>query len=302
MKQAAAAAPAGPAPGRAPSAGLRVGTAGVPLSAASRSSEDGVRRIRELGLSHMELEFVNGVRMTEATARKVNQAAREADVTLTVHAPYYINLNSRESEKRVASLERLYQTARIGAACGAQSFTFHAAFVHDDPPEVVHRTVKAGLVELLARVRGEGLDIDVRPELTGKPNQYGSLEDLLRLCAELPGVLPCVDFSHHHARLGGGQNGYESFDRTLAAVRGALGERALEALHAHVSGIEYGPKGEKRHLPLPESDFLYEELMQALLDHGVEGWVACESPVLEEDALLLKQALEAASRRGRRGH
>ena len=269
---------------------LRIGPGGVPLSAASRSTEAGVRRVRELGLDHMELEFVNGVRMGGETAAKVAAAASQHSVSLTVHGPYYINFNSRDPAVRRASVERLFQTARVGSLCGASSFTFHAAFTHGDPPEEVHATVRDGMRELLARVRDAGLEIQVRPELTGKPTQYGSLEDLLRLSEEVPGVYPCIDFSHHHARHGGGQNGYASFSATLGKVRRALGREALERLHMHVSGIEYGPAGERRHLPLPEADFLYRELLQALWDHGAGGWLVCESPVLEEDALRLRKA------------
>ncbi len=243
----------------------------------------------------MELEFVNGVRMGEETAREVARAARESDVAVTVHGPYYINLNSRDPDIREASLVRLFETARIGELCGAGSFTFHAAFYHDDPPKEVHRTVVKGIRELKKRIEGAGIAIDIRPELTGKPNQYGDLEELLRLSGEVPGVYPCIDFSHLHARGGGGQNGYESFARTLGRIGEVLGRPALERLHMHVSGIEYGAKGEKRHLPLPEADFLYEELMQALVDFQVQGWVVCESPVLEQDALLLLEAWKRAS-------
>ena len=260
------------------------------MSARPRVSEVGVRRCRELGLSCMELEFVNGVRMGEETAQKVADASKVSDVALTVHGPYFINLNSREPEKRAASLDRLFETARIGALCGAGSFTFHAAFNHDDTPAVVHKAVVKGMRELQKRIQGAGIAIDIRPELTGKPNQYGSLEELLRLCRDVPGVYPCIDFSHHHARNGGGQNGYESFSRTLDSIRKALGPDALRRLHMHVSGIEYGAKGERRHLPLPEADFLYEELMQALVDFEVNGWLVCESPVLETDGLLLLEA------------
>jgi deoxyribonuclease IV len=293
--------PAGPGAPRAGAApggpDLRIGPGGVPMSAHPRTTEAGVRRLRELGLGHMELEFVNGVRMGEEAAGRVARAAAESDVSLTVHGPYYINFNSRDPAIRERSQERLFQTARIGALCGAHSFTFHAAFTHGDPPEDVHRTVREALRALQRRIRDAGIRIDIRPELTGKPSQYGSLDDLLRLSQEVPGVYPCIDFSHYHARHGGGQNGYASFSRTLEQVGAALGRGALDRLHMHVSGIEYGPGGERRHLPLPDADFRYAELMQALWDHRVGGWVVCESPVLEEDALRLKQAYARAVQR-----
>ncbi len=294
------AAPPHPAPRATMHSGLRIGTGGIPRSARPQSTEAGVRRARELGLSCMELEWVNGVRMGEETAGRIALAARESDVALTVHGPYYINLNSREPAKREASQNRLFETGRLGALCGAGSFTFHAAFMHGEPREQVHPVVRDALRELRGRLDDAGVTIDVRPELTGKPSQYGELDDLLRLSEEVPGVYPCIDFSHHHARHGGGQNGYESFARTLSRVRSVLGVRALRRMHLHVSGIEYGPKGERRHLPFPDADFLYQELVQALVDFGVEGWLVCESPVLEDDALRLLQAWTRANRKHRK--
>ncbi|MBI4758593.1 MAG: TIM barrel protein, partial [Chloroflexi bacterium] len=108
--------------------GLVFGPAGVPVSAKKHSSVGGIERVRELGLGAMELEFVQGVRMGEKEAGLVRQAAEANGVRLTVHAPYYINLNSRDPEKLAASRERICQSARIGAICGAESVTFHAAF------------------------------------------------------------------------------------------------------------------------------------------------------------------------------
>ena len=57
----------------------------------------------------------------------------------------------------------------------------------------------------------------------------------------------------------------------------------------HISGIEYGSNGEKNHLILKESDFNYPDLLVALKEFNVRGLVICESPNLEEDALLLSK-------------
>ena len=107
---------------------LLFGTGGSPHSSRSTSTIDGIRRIADLGLGCMEMEFVYGVRMSEAQAGEVNKVADSLGVALTVHAPYYINLNAVEPEKVEASQKRLWQTAHIGALCGANSVAFHAAF------------------------------------------------------------------------------------------------------------------------------------------------------------------------------
>jgi len=269
---------------------LLFGTAGVPLSAADQSSEGGVRRIRELGLGALELEFVQGVRMGEEKARRVGQAAREENVVLSCHGPYWINLNSREPEKIVASRERLLHSARIGHLLGLTGVVFHPAFYHDDQPEIVLERVVKQLAAVRDVLDQQSNPVVLLPETTGKPTQFGTLTETVLLAKLIPGVLPCIDFSHLHARSNGRLNTYNEFCDVLEQVAEALGDRWVKHAHFHVSGIEYGLKGEKRHLVLQESDFAYLELLRAFRTFGIEGLVICESPNLEEDALLLQEA------------
>jgi deoxyribonuclease-4 len=102
-------------------------------------------------------------------------------------------------------------------------------------------------------------------------------------------VRPCIDFAHHHARTAGRDNAYDAFRALVDAVRRRLGRRAIGRLHVHLSGIEYGPHGERRHLPLRRSRFRYREVLRALHDAGAAGWVICESPSQEEDALHMQR-------------
>ncbi len=248
----------------------------------------GIRRARELGLDHLEMAWVNGVRMSDAAADRIAQAARECDVTLTAHAPYYVNLcGVPDIVER--SLARLVETGRLGTRCGAASFCFHAGFYGAHPHDEADRLVRAGLRRLVGSLQALRSTVDVRTELTGKPTQLGSLEEVLAWCRAVPGVRPCVDFSHRYAREQGRHNTYDAFAATLAAIEGALGRGALERLHVHISGIQYGPKGERRHEPLRETAFRWRQLLRALKDLRVSGWVVCESPAMEDDALLLQR-------------
>lgn len=272
---------------------LLFGTAGVPLTAQDRSSEGGVRRIKELQLGALELEFVQGVRMGEEKARKVGQVAREEGIALSCHGPYWINLNSREPEKVAASRDRLLHTARISQLLGVRSAVFHPAFYHEDSPEVVLERTARELLKVREILDAEGNDVILRPETTGKPTQFGTLQETITLAQVVPGVLPCIDFSHLHARTNGRINTYDEFCEVLDVTAEALGDRWVKNAHFHISGIEYGLKGEKKHLELKESDLRYEELMKALYSFGVEGLVICESPNLEVDALLLQSTYRA---------
>jgi deoxyribonuclease-4 len=268
--------------------GLRFGVSGVPLSSPRPGTVAGIGRVRELGLDVLEMAWVNGVRMSEATAARIALAARENRVELTAHAPYYVNLCG--SPAVVArSRRRLLAAARLGARCGARSVCFHAGFYQGRPPAVAWERIRRELERITARLRREEVSIDVRPELTGRRSQVGSLEEVLAWSAAVPGIRPCVDFAHQHAR-SGAYNTYSEFCAVLQAIRGRLGADSLRRLHVHVSGIEYGPAGERRHLPLRESDLDYRGLLRALHDYQVEGWLVTESPLMERDALMLQRA------------
>ena len=269
-------------------AGLLFGTGGTPHSSETNTTIDGIRRIAQLGLGCMEVEFVQGVRMGEAGARLVAEVAARERVKLSAHAPYFINLNSHEPEKIRSSQDRIIQTARIAALCGAESIVFHAAFYLGDSPEETYNKVKKSLGEIMQQLKREHNRVWIRPEIMGKPSQFGNLEEILNLCTELEGVAPCIDFAHGHARTGA-FNSYLEFASILQQVEKYLGRTALDNMHIHVSGIAYGKKGEKKHLTLKESDFQYAELLQALKNYDAQGMVICESPNLEEDALLLQE-------------
>ncbi|PCN50729.1 hypothetical protein B6U99_02910 [Candidatus Geothermarchaeota archaeon ex4572_27] len=259
--------------------GLLFGTAGVPVSTP--------------GLDAMELEFVRGVRMSDELACKVRAVSEEAGVVLTAHAPYYVNLNSPDEGKVEASIRRILDTARVAYKAGGWSIVFHAAYYGGDEPEVVYGRVRDALKRIVSTLRDEGVEVWIRPETMGGLSEFGTLDEVLRLSEEIEMVMPCIDFAHLHARSIGGYNSYEEISGILAEVERRLGREALKSMHMHFSGIEYGEKGEIRHVNLSESDFNYEALVRALKDYSVEGVIISESPNIEEDAVMLKRLYQS---------
>lgn len=268
---------------------LKFVTAGQPICNGTAGYENAFKILQGLKLDGMELEFVHGVRMSPPNRKLVTEIAESKNMVLTAHGPYYINLNSKEEEKIEASVKRVLDTARIGKELGAFSVTYHAAFYMGMNADEVYKKVEKSMQEICSVLDEEGNDIWVRPETTGKPTQWGDLEEIVRLSKDFKQVLPCVDFSHLHARTNGKHNTYDEFCAIFDHIGTELGDYALQNFHAHIAGIEYGPKGERKHLMLKESDMNYEDLMKAFKKFDVKGVVVCESPVMEEDAVILKE-------------
>ena len=268
---------------------LKFVTAGQPICNGSAGYEKAFEILENLKLDGMELEFVHGVRMSPPNQKLVKEISAEKNMVLTAHGPYYINLNSKEEDKIEASIKRVLDTARMGKELGAYSVTYHAAFYMGMQPDEVYKKVEKSMEEICSSLDEEGNDIWVRPETTGKPTQWGNLEEIVKLSKDFKQVLPCVDFSHLHARTNGLYNTYDEFCRIFETIGTEIGSYALENFHAHIAGIEYGEKGEKKHLMLKESDMNYKDLIKAFKKFDVKGVVVCESPVMEEDAVLLKE-------------
>lgn len=267
---------------------LLFGTAGIPLSTAKKNNPiEGVRRIHELGLDCMQLEFAHGVRMKDEVSSGLRKVSYELGVPLTSHGPYYINLNAREQDKIDSSVERIIQTAKISDLCGAESMTFHAAFYMKDSPYDVFDLVEKSLNIIEERLGRLDIEIELRPELTGKTSQFGSLDELISLTKNVTSCAPCMDFSHLFARTGL-YNDYDGFIEVLKRLEEELDPMSLKNMHIHLSGISSTSKGDLKHLNLDDSDFNWKDLLKALKDLDCRGYVICNSPNLEKDAQMMK--------------
>lgn len=273
---------------------LLFGTPGIPASTKPYNTENGVRRARALGLDAMELEFVHNVNVSEEKAPGVRKAAEESNITLTCHGQYYVNLAAKERPKWHASIGRMVAAAKRMHDLGGWSVTWHYAFYLKREAEEVYRMVRQGMKEVISKLDDAGVEnLWLRPETTGKPTQWGNLQETIKLSQEFEQVLPCIDFSHLHARNNGGYNSLEEFRAVLSELEDGLGREVLDNMHIQVSGIEYGEKGERNHTNLKESDMRWRELLEAWKEFRIKGVVITESPNIEKDALLLQKAYKS---------
>jgi len=270
---------------------FRFGTVGAPISTPKKpgGSLGAIAWLVELGLNALELGWVQSVRVSEQTCLEIRSAAQQKDVLISVHAPYFINLNADE-EEWPKSRKRLMDAAHYGNLAGATDIIFHPGSYFGAPPQEVLPKAIQRLQGCAEELRQTGNPAVLRPETMGKVAMLGSFEDALEMSRSIPGVRPCLDFAHLHARPGDGtMNTYDEWSRLLEAYGKALGEAAFKDLHIHLSGIEYGAKGEREHLPLEQADLDIRALFQALKDFGCQGRILCESPVMEDDALILQK-------------
>lgn len=264
---------------------LRFATPGIPTNV--KGTAEGIKEVKKIGLGAMEVEFTRAIHMTKEKAPEIGEIAKKNDVVLTCHAPFYINLNSAERKKYYASIGYVKNSAQVMSLAKGYSVVFHAGYYMKQEPEKVYKKIKEGVKSIVKEVKEFDDKIWIRPETTGKATQFGDIDELLRLSKEVEQVMPCIDFSHLYARSIGMNNTKKEFDEILKKTEKALGKEGLKKMHIHISGIEYGDKGEKNHVDLKDTKFNYKDVLRSLKEFKCKGVVVSESPNIQKDAVKL---------------
>ena len=271
---------------------LHFAVAGVPYSTPKPGGTvEGLKQAKKLGITAMEIEWVQRVPDSPQRMLEIRKTSEELDMYLTCHAPYYIKLNSPEKEKLEASKKRILLALRMSEIAGIKSVCVHPAFYLGMVPRIAFDNVRRAMDDIMKCQAKDFPHVNLGLETMGKPTQFGTLEEVLRISKEF-GIYPTVDPAHMHARSNGLINSSKEWHEMFDLYESYLGKSALKHVHMHFSGIAYGPKGEKHHLPLRESDAKWKDFLQVLKDRKITGTVVCESPLLEEDTILIQKTFE----------
>jgi len=270
---------------------IYLGPAGVPISSENHSTLGGLRRVAELSLNSIEVEFVRGVTMSNDTADEVGKLAKELGILLSVHCPYFINLCSTDRQKLEASKKRILDSVERAYHMGAHIAVFHPGYYVSLTSEAAFEAVERACLDMLDRMKSTGIKgVTLGHETTGKISAFGTLDELVRLCKQIRGCEPVVDFAHLFARAAGKIDYAEVFDK-LKLLR-------LKHLHSHFTSMEWTPAktpgygNERRHIPIKFDKPPFEPLAKEILKRKLSITLISESPVLELDSLEMKRVFE----------
>lgn len=258
--------------------------------------EDLPKYLASMGLNGYEIECGRGVRIAEKTYKLLPDIARENNIYLTLHTPYFISLSSENEETRLKSVTYIEESAVAANKLGAKKIVVHSGSCAKMSRETALELAKDTLKKAQARLDEIGLpDIIICPETMGKINQLGTLSEVMELCKIDDRFLPCVDFGHLNARTLGGIKGIDNYAEILDEIENKLGFERLKNFHVHFSKIQYTTGGEKCHLTFSDSEYGpdFEPLMELFAKRGLEPSVICESAGTQaEDAAMMKKAYE----------
>ncbi len=262
---------------------MRFGPAGYPPG--SKTPKDGLNTTRSLGLDALEVEFVRGARISPEKAQEVGSIAKELDIRLSCHAPYFISFNSESPETRDKSIDWVMDTVRAAHNLGAYLIVIHAAS-YGKSPETATDSVIEGLTKCRNIMDDEGInDVILGVETMGKKGQWGTLREIGDVMGSVDGVHPVLDVAHVHARDGG----WLRSENEMRSLTDEFFNLSGDIAHFHISCIKYGDKGEISHLPLEAKDPDLQCLANVLKDSKHDCTFICESPLQEQDAVVFKR-------------
>lgn len=277
---------------------IRIGPAGNPVDY-SGPSTGAPEYIHEEGLNAYEYQGTRGIRIGEENAKKLGQNAEKYDIWVTIHGQYWINFASQKKETMEKSRERLFKAARIGALMNAHQVVFHPAYYSDRSKEEALELTIRGMRTVAEKLEDEGIDVLLGPETTGKKSQLGSLDEIIELCRKVPITVPTVDFAHLHARGNGQIQEKDDYIRVFEKIEEELGSETVNNLHTHFTEVEYTEKGEQKHLILgTEQSPPLKPLAEIIVENGYRPSIISESPILDKDALKIKERIESISYEG----
>ncbi|MFP3872221.1 MAG: TIM barrel protein [Candidatus Aenigmatarchaeota archaeon] len=264
---------------------IYLGPGGTPHGVSG--TKNSMEYLAEEGLNAMEVQFVRGARMKESTAEAIGEEAEKHDILLSIHAPYYVNLNSEKEETIEKSKERIMKSARLGDKMNAWVITVHAGYYSGMSSDEATEIIGDNVIECAEKIEDEGLDLNIGLEQMGKEKSWGTLEEIEKVMERTDVVVPVLDFAHYHARYGGRLNTEEDFRELLRKYESIHNG----PLHSHFSSIKYGEKGEKEHLNLNEYEPDFRKLAPLLKEKDYDITVICETPELDRDSLKMKEIL-----------
>lgn len=246
----------------------------------NKSSEKMPQWLIEHDLDSYEFAFNKGIHVSDEKAEKLAEIFKKANIEITVHGPYYINLANPDDFMADKSKGYIIDSLKKMQLLGAKKLVFHPGSLTKNIREKAFELVMKRLKEIVVLLDEHGFnDVFICPETMGKHGQIGTVEEVAQMCAIDKRIIPTLDFGHINAYTLGGLKTKQDFVDVFKTLEKYIGDR-YKQVHIHFSQIMFGPKGELKHLTFDDNqDFGpdYELLIDVLIELGIDATVICES-------------------------
>lgn len=250
--------------------------------------------LSSIGLDAYEYSFSRGVNISDDKALELGNEFKKYGIEVSVHAPYFINLANPDDIMIEKSFGYMISSIEKMKLLGAKKLIFHPGSLTKQTRQEALENVKKNLKTFVQMLKEKGIeDIYLCPETMGKHGQVGTVEEIAEMCSIDDMIIPTLDFGHINSFNGGSLQTSADYEEIFLKLKEKLGDR-FNKVHIHFSKIQYGPKGELKHLTF-DSDTEnfgphFEHLVPVLKKFNVDCVVVCESHGAQtKDALKCKE-------------
>lgn len=245
------------------------------------------------GLDLFEYSFGQGYRMKTELAEQIGNEFEKYGIELSLHAPYFINFANPDPLMYEKSLGYIKTGIKFMKAFGAKRLVFHAGSCGKEIRENAYRLMVERFNEFMPEIEEELDDgMFICPETMGKTMQIGTWKEIIDLCKLSPKLMPTFDFGHINALTQGSLKTAEDYQRIFDYCFENLGEGRTKKAQVHFSKIEFGAKGEIRHLTFDDKIYgpNFEPFCECLIKNNLACHVICESNgTMAEDSVKMKK-------------
>lgn len=249
--------------------------------------------LNKQGLNAFEYPYGRGGKFGEATAIKIGEEAKKYKIAMSIHAPYYINLNTNDN---TLNIKYFLETCRIAVGLNADRVIFHPGSLNSMSREDAVKIASGNLKNIIEELDKEGFNnILLCPETMGIQALIGTVEDVITLCKTDSRVYPGIDFGHINALTDGGLKTKADYAKILDKIEDGVSEEKYQNMHIHFAHIEYTAKGEKKHLTFEDKTYgpFFEPLAELLWERRLTPIVICESNGTQaQDAVTMMKIYE----------
>ena len=262
----------------------------------NKESVQAPKWLKEKGLTAYEYSFGKGILLKDETAIKIGEEAKKNGIEISVHAPYYINFACVPDEQGLKNEDYVVRSIEKLRLLGGKRLVIHPGSQGKLSREEAVLITKNRLKKLAETLKEKQMDdILICLETMGKQAQIGTVEEIVDFCTIAPNFIPTFDFGHINALTGGTLKSENDYRKIFDLCIEKIGLERTKNCHIHFSHIEYGAKGEIRHLTFEDKEYgpFFEPLASVIKEYGLTPFIICESKeAMAVDAITMKNIYE----------
>ena len=261
-----------------------------------KSSLDAPKWLKNRNLDAYEYSFSRGFTVSEFVAKSLGEKCKDNNIEISVHAPYYINFANPDPIMIEKSNGYIIECLKRMEKLGAKKLVFHPGTQMKMTREEAFNNTYNNIKSLIEILDSQGLkNYYLCPETMGKHGQIGTVEEIAKICSIDQRIIPTIDFGHVNSFNQGSLKTEKDFEAVFEVFKSYLGDR-FNKVHIHFSKIEYGKKGEIRHLTFEDNVYgpEFEPLAKVLKKFNVDACVISESAGTQtKDALAMQNIYQS---------